>query len=342
MIRPWWLMIALLVPRVAQAQTPEELLTRARAAFENLDFETAIRDYQRVLDISIAATRQLRDTAQLYLAVSYEFAGQRDNTLRTFRTLIRENPCTITPEEFGGSVSAAFVEARGGVFAAGLCVIQAQRLERDDSVRLTVATTRTAELHVYLHDATGAMVLDLGRHTVTGIANIARRVDPNPMAFPAAPAAHTLVIEAEESQGTGTDARTTIVLAHIPPPDTLTHPEPIPDSAFLPEERSAGSAWGDLAKGLGIGVGVTAVTAGLAYASLEAEPAKVVAIGGTISLVGFVAFFKGSADRAIPENQAQNERRRRQWLEDRARVISENATRGRARYLVIEPAGDPQ
>ena len=326
----------LLVPTSLGAQTADELLRQASAAFENLEFEAAATLYARVLNVGAGATRMQRDTAQLYLGVSYEFAGQRNNTLSSFRALITDDPCAPTPEDFGGSVRAAFVEAMSQVFAASFCEFFALRLAPGDAAEFSLAVTRPASVRVLLTDSSGVEIADLGEQNADGVSLVRWSTIPDLSRFPADPTPYDLVIDARERQGSGTDRRSIQVAVHVPHVDTVPHPLPLADSVFRPETRSVGQAWSDLAKGLFFGAGTAAAAFGLSYTTLGGEVGKAAAIGGVISLAGVIAFVNGSTGRTIHENVDHNVRLRRQWQDNLIRVIAENETRRAGRVLVFE------
>jgi hypothetical protein len=332
------LFAAALVPLPAQAQTAEQLLVQARSAFDNLDFEAAARLYLRALDISVSPTREQRDTAQLYLGVSYEYAGQRVNSTSAFRVFIRDNPCAPTPEVFGPGVTQAYVEARSGLFAAGLCALVPQRLATGDTAVFRVAATRAVLVRLLLRDAAGAVVLDFGDRTATGVQDVRWTLGASPSAFGAEPRDMTLVMEARERDGGATDQRTYPVRVHAPSVDTLAHPLAPSQSLLRPERRPMGAATGDLVKGLAFGAGAAVAATTLAHKSLGGETVKAAAIGGTMSLVGVIGFFKASAGRDIPENRAFNEGLRRTWRAAADSVMAENRRRLATQVLIIEPS----
>lgn len=336
-MRPIALALALFLPLALHAQTPAELLNQARQAFDNLEFEQAARWYTRALDISAGATGAERDTAQLYLAVSYEYAGQRPNALSAFRALVRDRPCAQTPEQFGAGVTSAFVEARAGVFAAGLCEMRRQQLAPGSTAAFRVAATRPAMVRMLLRDSAGQTVADFGEQPVAGIAQVQWRNLPDPGRFGERPARYELVVRARAQQGAETDERFVLLLAHAPAVDTLPHPPPIADSAFRPELTSMGPVVGDFAKGLGIAVALAATTAALSYQTLKGETGKALAVGGAISFASVVGLATGSRKREIPGSRAHNAELRRAWEASRDSVMATNRQRLLSRPLVLEP-----
>lgn len=327
--------LALMLPAASRAQTAGQLLVQARSAFENLDFEQAARLYTRVLDPAARATIAQRDSAQLYLAVSYQYGGQRENALSAFRTFIRGTPCAPTPDQFGASVTAVFVEARSELFAASLCGLATQRLARGDTAAFRVVVTQPAAVRLLLQDSSGRTVADLGEHQVEGLSVVYWAVG-DPGRYPAHPTRHVLVIEGRARQGTATDRRTAEVSLQVPPVDTIATPPPPDRRQFLPERRTKGPALGDLGKGLLMGSGVAAAGA-LAYGSLKGELKKAVIVGGVVSVTGFAAFIKGTSRLGIPENVERNRRLEAQWRVRRDSVAAENRTRVAGRVLVIAP-----
>ncbi|MBI3983246.1 MAG: hypothetical protein HY337_10050 [Gemmatimonadetes bacterium] len=331
------LLVTALTPHVAHAQGAEQLLAQARQAFENIDFEQAARLFTRVLDVASGATASQRDTAQLYLGVSYEYAGQRANAVSALRSLIRSSPCTPTPEQFGSGVTAAFIEAQGGVFAVGACDVPRQEATRETGAVFRIAATRPAFVRALLADSAGRTVADLGEVDAAGVTLLRWTDLPDPSGLPQQPARHQLIIRGRAAQGTETDERSVAITLSALPADTLVSP-PAPATAdFRPEQRPMGPALGDLGKGIAVGVAAVAASSALAYKTLQGETVKAVAVGGAISLAGFAAFVSGSGQRTIVENRDYNAALRLGWEARRDSVVAVNRERRANRPIVIEP-----
>ena len=327
-------------PLPLSAQAAEQLLTQGRQAFENLDFEQAARLLTRVLDVAAGATTAQRDTAQLYLGVSYEYAGQRANAVSAFRAFIRSSPCAATPEQYGAGVAAAYVEAQGGLFAAAVCEVRQQEVTRETGLVLRVAATRPAFVRALMLDGQGRSVADLGEVEVTGVTTARWRELPDPAAFPAEPSRFQLLIRSRAVQGPETDERTVPVEVHAPLADTLVHPSAPAATDYRPERRPVGPALGDLGKGVAIGVGVVAASTALASKSLAGESTKALAVGGAISFAGLAAFITGLGKRDIPENRTFNAELQRTWEAQRDSVAMTNRARRSNRPILIGPPGE--
>lgn len=329
--------ILLLSPATTHAQAAEQLLTQGRQAFDNLDFEQAARLFTRVLDVASGATSSERDTAQLYLGVSYEYAGQRSNAVSAFRALIRTNPCLPTPEQYGAGVTAAYVEAQGGVFAVGPCELRRQEATRETGAVFRIAATRPAFVRALLADSTGRPLADLGEVEASGIAQLRWSDLPDPSALPPQRARYQLVLRARAAQGGETDERVLPIMLSVPSVDTTPLPPPPGARDFRPEQRSIAPAVGDLAKGLGVGIVAVAASSVLAYQTLGSETTKAIGVGGVISVAGFVAFITGSGRRTIEENREYNAALRRAWESQRDSIVATNQSRRANRPIVIEP-----
>lgn len=321
-------------------QTADQLLTQARQAFQNIDFEQAARLFTRVLDAAVGATAAQRDTAQLYLGVSYEYAGQRANALSAFRALVRSSPCTPSPEQYGAGVTAAYVEAQGGVFATGVCEIRRQEVTRETGVTFQVTTTRPAVVRALLLDSAGRSVADLGEVDATGAASLRWTALPDPSELPASPTRHQLVIRARATQGTETDERAFRVTVYAPPADTADHPPAPNPTEFRPEQRPLGPALGDFGKAVAVGAAAVLASSVIADKSLAGETGKALVVGGAISFAGFVALVKGSNQRNLSENIQFNAELRRAWETKRDSVAAVNRDRRTNRRIVIEPAAE--
>ncbi len=329
--------ILALAPATAGAQAAEQLLAQGRRAFDNLDFEQAARLFTRVLDVAAGATASQRDTAQLYLGVSYEYAGQRPNAVSAFRALVRSGPCVPTPEQYGAGVAAAFIEAQGGVFAVGPCELRRQEATRETGVVFRIAATRPALVRALLADSTSRTVADLGEVEASGVTTLRWLDLPNPSDLPQNPTRHQLVLRARATQGGETDERVIPIMLSVPAVDTLTLPPPPAATDFRPEQRPLGPALGDLGKGLGVAAATVAAASVLAYQSLEGEAVKAMGVGGVIGLAGFVAFVTGSGRRTIAENRDYNAALTRAWESRRDSVTTVNRSLRASRPIVIEP-----
>lgn len=325
--------VLIATPTQAVAQA-DQLLREALDAFQNLEFEQAARLYNLVLAPGARATKTQRDTAQLYLGVSYEYAEQREDALSAFSEFIRANACAPAPQAFGASVTAVFNQSRRGLVAVGLCELKEQQVTTDDTLLFTVAVTRASLLSIVFRDSGGETVaqmmaeLDDGNSTITW----ANPFDPSD--FSERPTELTLLLRARDQAGTATGLDSVPVRMYASSVDTLTHPLPLTGSDLLPELRTMNAAYGDLGKGLAVGVGVAAASM-LSYSSLSGEYAKAVAVGGAVSITGIVAFIKGGGNRTIAENQLHNENVRASWEARRDSIVGLNQARLAGRSLVI-------
>lgn len=327
----------LAVPTLVSAQNAGQLLRDAQNAFQGLEFEQAARFYALALGEDAGATQAQRDTAQLYLGVSYEYAGQREDALSAFRTFVRTNPCAATPQAFGGSVVSAFDEAKNTVMAVGLCDLQEQEFEASDSISLNISVTREALVLLVLRDADGSTVGQSGNEMAEGNSTILWPLPVAAEALSDRPRQFSLILRARDQNGaTGQDSVPVLISASVV--DTLDHPSPLFESDFLLEIRPVSSASGDLGKGLLIGAGIAA-TSLLTYSSLGGEFAKAVGVGGAVSLAGIVALVRGTTSRVISENRQHNAALRSTWEAQRDSVLEVNRSRLATRQFVITPAG---
>ncbi|HXV87116.1 MAG TPA: hypothetical protein VD793_10470, partial [Gemmatimonadales bacterium] len=312
---------------------------QARRAFENIDFEQAARLFTRVLDVAAGATAAERDTAQLYLGVSYEYAGQRVNAVSAFRALVRSSPCAATPEQFGAGVTAAYVEAQGGIFAVGPCDLERQEATPESGAVFRVAATRPALLRVLLLDSAGRTAADFGEVAAAGVAQRRWPNLPDATALPVGRARYQLLFRARAAQGTESDERSFPVEVVVPAADTVGHPPAPAPGDYRPEQRSVGPAVGDFGKALAVGGAAVAASVLLAPSSLGGETGKAVMVGGAITFAGFVAFVKGSGERDLSENRQFNAQLLRAWEVRRDSVSAVNRGLLRNRPIIIEPVG---
>ncbi len=330
-------LVCVVAPSPVRAQTADELVRQAQAAFQNLEFEEAARLFTRVLDAASGATPLQRDSAQIYLGVSYEYAGQRDNALSTFRAFIGNNACAQSPEMFGAGVTSAFLEAKSQVFAVGLCQLQAQTLLAGEAARFQLTMTRPATISATLQDSTGQTVAQLGV-TAGDVTAMLEWTPVDTTGFLSRePRPFTLVVRAREQQGAGEYQRAVPLTIYSPQPDTLEHSVTPPDSLLRPEMRSNAGAVGDMLKGLLFGVGAAAIGTSLAYESLGGETTKAIAVGAAISLTGIISFIKGSSNLVIQENRNYNFQLSETWRAQSDSIAALNQETIRGRRVIIEP-----
>ena len=253
MWRMMFVSAVLAVPTVGSAQTAEQLLQEAQNAFQSLEFEQAALRYDLVLRAGAGATRAQRDTAQLYLGISYEYADQQEDALASFRALARSNPCAPAPQEFGASVTRLFNEARRSVVAVGLCDFQAQRFWTGDSIALNIAVTRTSLVLVLLQDSAGGTVAQLDMDLPEGNSTVHWATPLDPTSLTERPTQFSLLLQAQDQNGPAIGQDSVPILIYASPIDTLRHPPPLRESEFLAELRPMSSAYGDLGKGLFVG-----------------------------------------------------------------------------------------
>ncbi len=328
----------LAIPVSTSAQNAERLLQEAQNAFQGLEFEQAAQLYALALSEGAGATRAQRDTAQLYLGISHEYADQEEDALAAFRMFVRSNPCAATPQEFGASVVGAFDEARNTVMAVGLCDLQEQRFEANDSISLNISVTRASLVLILLQDASGSTVSQSGNDLPEGNSTIRWPTPVDAASLTDRPTQFSLLLRARDQNGTATGQDSVPVVLYASAVDTLPHPLPLLESDFLVEMRPISSAYGDVGKGLLIGAGIAA-TSLLTYSSLGGESAKAVGVGGAVSLAGIVALVRGGSNRGISDNQLHNATLRSTWEARRDSVVEANRSLLVARELVIAPAG---
>jgi hypothetical protein len=115
--------------------------------------------------------------------------------------------------------------------------------------------------------------------------------------------------------------------------DTVAHPPPPPDSAFLPERGARGPAVRALIGGAAVGLAVSLGPA-LVASDADLSPTRFL-VGASVTVAGLSTFFSLRPGRPILANVAANDRLRADWRAEVDRVIQENEARRRAAFVSV-------
>lgn len=316
-----------LVPARGTAQTAAELVERATRAYERFALDTAAGLIRRALDQpgDTSLTTDGRAGALSLLATAELFRDRRDSAVAAFRRLVLLAPrYRPDPAIFAPPVLALFDTVRAATPVVGLqapaeTTIVAQR-ERF-TARLYASTTH--QITAVVLTAGGRPVLDLYRGPIgdslvldwTGVTSDGR---------PVGRGGYLLAVTSRDEAGaTLREVRLPLEIA-AERPDTLPHPEPVPDSLLRPERLPAAPGIRALATGLVVG-GAAATLPAL----LDTEPATGArfVVGGAVSLAGIVGFFRQRPGTPLPHNIAVNDSLRADRTRRLAEVLRHNAPR---------------
>jgi hypothetical protein len=332
----------------AHAQTAEDNIAKAIAAYENLEVQAALRTFLQVVSPTspFPVTESQRVTAFKYMGAAYATLDKKDSAAIFFQGAILRDPFTdLDPTKFTDKERSVFADAKKALFRV------AARFDRDSipagsghaftfhavtshAGRLTLAVQRT--------DTAPAPIVRLfSGQDIDGPRDIAwNGTGPDGQALPQG--IYDLIITGESQLGSLAGRQDSVRYAfqlrwlHEPLETAL---RPLKADELLPEKASGLAPFGDLAKGLL--VGGTVFLAG----NVLGNAAKVGAGIGTGAVAagiaagaGLIALVQRSNDRSIPENVAENGRRNAA----RDAINNERAARNDARLaaktLLLIPA----
>ena len=335
-----WL-AALAAPPAAPAQTAAAALAQGVRAYDDLEFDAAAGLLRRALAAEGAAALPPADAARalIYLAAT-EFLRERPDSARAVaRRLVLANP-RFRPDElvFPPQVLTFYEEVRRTTPAV------IARAPADTAIR---PGTEALAVRLYastFHDVTATLATEDGR--------VVRNLYTGPISD-----SLDLHWNGLDSTGTGSPpngryaitvtsrdrGRRVVRILRLPLEvvqgrvDTLPYPAPPADSLLLPERQPLGPALRVLAPGAIAGLAI-AVLPSVVARNEDASGARF-AVGGTVTIVGIVAFLSHHPGRSIPGNAAHNQTLRDAWRREVAEVARRNAER--ARGMVGIRAGAP-
>ncbi len=238
----WWLacLFALALARPAAAQSADVLLAEGIKAYDALEFSVAAHLFRRALDPEAEGFLDpaARARARMHLGAAELLRGDRNAAIRVFRRLVIEDP-RYRPDElrFPPRVTDVYDQARRTTKAVAAEVPDRRIFDAGRGAwRASLAASSRHEIVVDIVDAGGRRVQSLYRGPIDDVLTVSW----NGLAADGTPPSggqYRLVVESRS----GAD-----VLRAVQVPlrisagrlDTLRLPPP-PDSALLPERRSA-------------------------------------------------------------------------------------------------------
>ena len=298
----------------AQVRSPiQDLLGTARTALNDLRYGDAEAITQAVLEIP--NLRRSDRIQALHLAAGalfpeQETAQKRDRALERLRQLIRIAPSAALPTEVSwDGLEALFREARLTTFGASASPRDRYVLTGpDDQAEIEIATSRPAQVTMWLEPVSGAPSIALDSISVTSRGTLRFRILAGSQPRLAS-GAYRLVLRAMDDLQPDTIRFVFPTSIQAPPIQYVDVPPPLDTTSFLPEltrPRRVGGIAG------GIALLATTITASRLLRDTELKAAAGVdgrAIGLGIVLGLGAAGGVWALDRGvpIPENIARNQ-----------------------------------
>ena len=339
-------LFALLLPTLARAQaSTEEQLKRAVDMYNGFNIEGARPILLNIISpnnlLSVSAEQKVK--ALKYLGASYAVLDRADSAVYFFTAALDYDPFTdLDPQEFSAAELSAFSRAKEQIFKVAIKPITPRIIDTTYAFRLI--TTHRSQLKVELVPQTPDS--NSRREVLFQSDNDGPRELPWRGLLRSGQRADSGLYELRAS---GQSARTNVAtsdrqlfrIEHVYEPLEDTLPA-FAANDTLPTEYRPMAPWQDLITGSVLGL--TAIA--LPVVALD-QDVKYTAHAATAGLVGFssamIAFSYRRGHRTIPQNVAENSRRKAQRAAFNAGVETRNRARLNATILLIcPPTGCPR
>ena len=333
-------LVVVMAPPALGQNRAADLLSRAKALYEQLEVESALPLLRELLSPALGeeVSRVERVEAHRYLGAAHAIMGQRDSALAHFRAALEWDPFTdLEPTRFTRAQTEVFAEARRRTFAVAARPVAPVRLDaRTETLPIAFVTTHGARVRAELsRSGEAAAPLVLWEGETAGL----RELRWNGLGADgrlAAPGRYRIRLLAAST----VMARHDSVLLYFDlsldgPPLEDTLPDVTP-AQLLAETRSPAVGRSDLLKGLGVAAGVLFV-AGLAHDDLGSD-GKARIVVAVAALSGVAAFARRRPNTPIAENVAENNRRKDVRRAANEAVRARNLERLSRTVLIITPA----
>ncbi|HYT72314.1 MAG TPA: hypothetical protein VEK78_13100 [Gemmatimonadales bacterium] len=339
------LALALLAGGAARASaqgSTTEVLTQAHDFYERLDIERALALLRQIVSPRwpFEVTPEQRVAAYTYLGACLALVGKRDSAVLYFRAALEREPFTdLDPGLFTPAQLELFHRARRLTFAVAARPVASTRIDpRTERVSLTIVTTHAASLRAELRTAAAPSLLTLFDGESEGLREVAwngllgdGRLAP-PGRYELVVAGRSRLLERTDSARVYFDVRHEV----RPLEDTL--PD-LTDRELLPEQLPRSAATGELLKGLAVAASALVIADRLANRELGGGlPAGAGIVASTATVAGTAAFLRRRHHRDMPENVAENARRRAERAAANVAIQRRNAEKVAATVLLILPA----
>lgn len=337
-------------PRVTYAQgSVDEMIAQAVKQYEDLNVERALNQFRQIISPSspFEVSRPQRVTAYKYIGAALASQGQRDSAIVYFRAALERDPfLDLDPNKFTDQEREALSQAKLQGFKTGVVVGEREfaqgRLVLDpqtSSLPVKLITTHAGDMRVEfvnLDDAATRFALYRGDNdgfrdlTWNGTVTGGRPIPAG--SWELRVWGRSVISQREDSTGFTFD------VAHDFPAleDTL----PTLGSEYLLQERHPGAApWRDLMRGSFLGV----AAGGLGYlvfsqiGDTKKFPMLSIAMAGTGVVTGTMTFLLRRRNLTIPENVAENNRRRAARDALNAEINTRNNERLAQTKLILTP-----
>jgi tetratricopeptide (TPR) repeat protein len=339
----------LLVPSAARGQGEvDEMIAQAVRQYEELNVERALNSFRQIISPSspFEVSRLQRVTAYKYIGAALASQGQRDSAIVYFRAALERDPfLDLDPNKFTAQEIEALSQAKLNSFKTGVLMGEKELAggrfvldPQQHALPVKIITTHAGELRVEfvnLVDPSQRFVLYRGDND--GFRDLT---------WNGSVGAGTLLPDGSwELRAWGRSAYTqredstafTFDVAHQFPPLEDTLPA-LTEEYLLPERHPGSAAWRDLARGtlLGLAAGgfgflVASQMKGGTFPTLS------IAMAGTGVATGTVTFVLRRRNLNIPENIAENNRRRAARDALNAEINRRNRERLAQTKLVLTP-----
>ncbi len=333
-MKPLTFLIVMLVMLPLKAAAQENAaLVRARQAYENLDYQTAIQLAQRALGQQLAGD-ELVETYEM-LGFMYAALGSQEEAVESFRNLIMLDPDREPDQQrVSPSIIQMYATALGQVLVVRKVGIDSVSfVEGNGRVPLRFDVSQPAAVRVRaVGNGLDLLIDSLSAAGAAGVFWSPVLEDGTPV-----PAGrYQLVVEAFARPEQY--ASQVVVEVRHGTVDTLEHISGLPGYDFQDEIEFPGRNW----RPLGLAALYTAVASAASLAlensGLGSPPREEIAgVGAAVVLTGFIMSIKKPDARAVPANIRYNELLREQIAQRNADIAQQNAIRRRQVELTVVP-----
>ena len=330
--------------RVAPPQQEDSAavaLSRAVKLYDDLQVERAVALLRQLVapGSSYGATPAQRAEAYKFMGASLAILGARDSSLAAFQEAIERDPFVdLDPESFTAAERALFAEARRATFRVAAHPVRRLTLDpRTERLPLGVVATHQASLRVELRGAGGraAVLYDGEADGVrdlawTGVLGDGRLAPPGRYEL--------LVAGTSRLDGRADTARLYLDVRHDVEPLEDTLPA-LRAAELLPEWHPRSAAARSLLVGVAVAAASVAIPAIVANGDLRGGGGALPAVAASAGVAaGALAFGVRASHRDIPENVAENARRRAERAARNADIAARNERRLARTKLLVSPA----
>jgi hypothetical protein len=328
------------VPALLEAQAEAaRLIAAARAAYDDLDTDSAAAVLRRVLDQRVRASPRQQADAYVLLGAVELTIGREAEARAAFRSALALDPGRSVDTLAGlqSELLRVFTGERDRLLRVGITVPTDTLVASDGHLPITARPSRSALVVFILSDSAGLVRADT--HVVSDSAVFVWDLRGR-TGVVAAPAEYDLQVVARDAAGAARPWRWSLNVAREQV-DTQPHPAPPDPSVFLPESTAARTRQPSaLVHGLLLGVAALAAPLVLERASGGSGDPGAYAVAGALVAAGIMGYVSGPrTTRPLPANVEYNGRLRADHQRERDAVAQANErARARARVRIRSTA----